>query len=121
MAKISMVDKIKAGLSQEENRKKPALQELEDKIKKANEVFRSDEPVQHIPKPRTRKDTFTIPDDDYKLIQKNIDRAMQLMKRVNKSEVVRLGLAALDKITNDELLSLIERIERLKVGRPRAN
>ena len=114
-----MIDKIKAGLSQEESAKKSTLQNLEQKIKRANEVFRDDDIVIAKPKSKIKKDTFTIPEDEYVLIQEMIDRSMKMMKRINKSEVVRLGLISLSKLKDDDLLKLIDRIERLKVGRPK--
>lgn len=114
-----MLDKIRTGLSQEESAKKPGVEALEEKIKRANEVFKGEEALVLQSKTKTKKDTFTIPEDEYILIQKVIERAMKLMKKINKSEVVRLGLTSLIKTKDDELLKMINQMERLRVGRPR--
>jgi hypothetical protein len=73
-------------------------------------------------KPMSRKkvirDSFTLPEDDYGKIADLKERCLGLAKNVTKSEIMRAGLYALEALSDDELLSRVERLEKVKTGRP---
>lgn len=63
------------------------------------------------------RDSFTMPGYDYALIE---DIKLKLMKKgslLNKGEILRAGLHALNEMTVEELLSLAQNIDKIKVGR----
>ena len=64
------------------------------------------------------RDSFTIPSDEYELISKLKDRCMKVGVGVNKSEILRAGLAALDSMQDRQLAEAFERLVRVKTGRP---
>jgi hypothetical protein len=64
------------------------------------------------------RDSFTIPSDEYDLISKLKKRCMKVGVGVNKSEILRAGLAALDSMQDRELAEAFERLARVKTGRP---
>ncbi|GAB6071619.1 hypothetical protein JCM30760_27170 [Thiomicrorhabdus hydrogeniphila] len=74
-------------------------------------------------KTKTIKDTFSFPEKDHQLINEIMDIFLKKGVRINKSEVVRVGLHAIMNMTHIEmevLLDITENIERVQVGRPKA-
>lgn len=63
------------------------------------------------------RDTFSMPPDDYELIDQLRTRAALLGHIVTKSEVIRAGLHALTELEGDELLKAITKPVRLQPGR----
>jgi len=63
------------------------------------------------------RDTFSMPRDDHTLIEQLRVRAAKEGRNTNKSEVIRAGLRALESISSDELITLLDRLERIKPGR----
>lgn len=66
---------------------------------------------------RIVRDSFTMPDNDHRLI-----RELQLVYAregilFNKGEVLRAGLHALKRLPPAELAAIAERIEHMKSGR----
>lgn len=74
--------------------------------------------AQPLKKPKSIKDTFTFPPDDHALIAELIERLLQQGINVNKSEVVRMGLAAMRGFDNKQLQHALGMIERVRTGRP---
>lgn len=64
------------------------------------------------------RDSFTMPEDDYNLIAGIRSRCLKAGVTVNKSEVIRAGLNALNEMSDKELLEIIERLAKVKTGRP---
>jgi ribosomal protein L13E len=64
------------------------------------------------------RDSFTIPETEYELISRIRKRCMKAGVGANKSEVLRAGLAALDRMPDGELARAFERLARVKTGRP---
>ena len=80
-------------------------------------------PVSDLVAPRDRKkvvrDTFSLPEGDYEKIARLRERFLTLAKNVNKSEVIRVGLHALEALDDQELLLLVEeKLVKVKPGRP---
>ena len=73
------------------------------------------------PKKRVIRDSFTLPECDYELIETLKSRYLSLAINVNKSELIRAGLHVLNQMSEPELLSVIENLIRVKTGRPPKN
>ena len=64
------------------------------------------------------RDSFTMPEDDYALIDKTQRRFMRLAIMLNKGEILRAGLHALEQLSNAELKEISVKVEKVKTGRP---
>jgi hypothetical protein len=64
------------------------------------------------------RDSFTMPGADYDAISRIKRRARHLDFDTNKSEILRAGLAVLDKMPDRELLKVFEGLTKVKPGRP---
>ena len=64
------------------------------------------------------RDSFTMPEDDYSLIAEIRNRCLKAGVTVSKSEAIRAGLNALNEMPDKELLAVIERLAKVKTGRP---
>lgn len=73
------------------------------------------------PPPKVVRDSFTMPEDDYALIQKTQDRAMDARFHVTKGEVLRAGLHALEALSDAQLINILRSVEKLKPGRRKGN
>lgn len=118
MAKKDMKSALGASLKAEE-------QAVRSRFEKADSVLGRQQkaPVrQEQPKPdgagKVIRDSFTIPSDEYELISRIKKRCMKAGVGVNKSEVLRAGLAALDAMPDRELTRMVQGLTRVKTGRP---
>jgi hypothetical protein len=64
------------------------------------------------------RDSFTMPEDDYNLIAEIRNRCLKAGVTVSKSEAIRAGLNALNEMSDKELLAVMERLAKVKTGRP---
>jgi hypothetical protein len=64
------------------------------------------------------RDSYTMPPSEYETISRVKKRCLKRGVVVNKSEVVRAGFAALDRMPDKELFELIEGLAKVKTGRP---
>jgi len=71
-----------------------------------------------VKKERVIRDSFTMPKPDYDLIAELKKRAIKLGLSATKSEIVRAGLHALRQLSDDRLSSAIEKLDKVKTGRP---
>ena len=79
------------------------------------------------PKPKAKpikrvqsiREIFSYSSDDATRLLRLIQRAARLGTLSNKSEVVRAGLIALDKMTDDQLATVLKTVPRMKPGRPK--
>jgi len=67
---------------------------------------------------QVKRDVFTFPISDLELIQELKLRCMKQGIEMNKSEIVRAGLHALEKMNIKELTQLASEVPKLKTGRP---
>lgn len=67
---------------------------------------------------RVIRDSFTLPTDDYELIATIRERCLDSRITINKSEVIRAGLHALNQMSNEELVAVVESLTKIKTGRP---
>ena len=64
------------------------------------------------------RDTFSMPENDYALIEEIRERLIKDHAIVrNKSEILRAGLKVLQTLNSGELLDAAEKVELLKPGR----
>ena len=64
------------------------------------------------------RDSFTMPQTDFELIDVLKQRALGFRHPVKKSELLRGGIAVLAALNDAELKAVMARIERIKTGRP---
>lgn len=65
------------------------------------------------------RDSFTMPDADFALIAVLKERALGAGRPAKKSELLRAGLQALAALDAKKLRVALERLEPIKVGRPK--
>jgi hypothetical protein len=78
-------------------------------------------PVPKQPAPiqeKVKRDTFSFPLSDYKRISEIQKDALLSAIQINKSEVVRAGLMALQSLSPDKRHKLLLSVEKIKPGRP---
>ncbi|WP_425252147.1 hypothetical protein ACPJXG_20265 [Janthinobacterium sp. NFX145] len=98
---------------------------LVDRFDKADSILlKATEPTMEL-RPSTRKssvvrDTFSMPLDDYALIEKlRLIANKEGRSSTSKSEVVRAGLQALGALSGQQLVQALSKLEKLAPGRKR--
>lgn len=116
-------DVLKSTITAEENmvQRKPLT--LEQKLATADKFSNatsSDEAVKTTASKtndRAVTKTFTFRQSDIDLLDNIIDRFFDIREKINKSEVLKLGLHVLSTMSNEELKEALGNIERLTPGR----
>ena len=72
-------------------------------------------------KPKLVRDSFTMPKDEYQVIDALKRRALGLEKQVRKSELLRAGIQALAAMNDRAFLKAVSEVPTLKTGRPKAD
>ena len=72
-------------------------------------------------KPKLVRDSFTMPKDEYQVLDALKRRALGLEKQVRKSELLRAGIQALAVMSDRAFLKAVGEIPTLKTGRPKAD
>lgn len=65
------------------------------------------------------RDSFTMPQTDYDLIAALKQKALKAGLHVKKSELLRIGLQTLSKLSAAQLKTAISGLEKIKTGRPK--
>ena len=73
------------------------------------------------PKPKLVRDSFTIPKNEYQVLDALKQRALGLEQPVRKSELLRAGIQALGAMNDRALLAAVGAVPTLKTGRPKAD
>lgn len=92
----------KAASASRRSEEKPAKKEKQKKVKMV-------------------RDSFNMPEFDYAKIAELKKKCLAAGVHVKKSELLRLGLTHLSKLSNTALLRSVKQIERIKTGRPAKN
>ncbi len=73
------------------------------------------------PKVRARlvRDGFTMPETDFALIATLKSRALEARREAKKSELLRAGLRALAALDSKALVATLNKLEPVKIGRPK--
>lgn len=72
-------------------------------------------------KPKLVRDSFTIPKDEYAVIEALKLRAVGLAHPAKKSEILRAGLKALAGLSDTALRNALKAVPAIKTGRPKAD
>jgi hypothetical protein len=64
------------------------------------------------------RDTFTFPPSDHQRIKAIVQEGLQSALSINKSEVIRAGLIALQELPADKRRALLASVEKMQPGRP---
>ena len=70
-------------------------------------------------KPKLVRDSFTIPKDEYAVLEGLKARALGLGQHVRKSELLRAGIQALGAMDDRAFLAAAGAVPTLKTGRPK--
>lgn len=103
---------------------KAETQKVQDRFALAEQLLESEsvpkisEPEKQKKQKRVVRDSFTLPGDDYELITTIRERCLDSRVTINKSEVIRAGLHALNEMSETELLATVESLTKIKTGRP---
>jgi hypothetical protein len=65
------------------------------------------------------RDSFTIPKDEYVVLDELKERAARLVRPVKKGELLRAGIAALKAMPDRSFLAALSAVPSLKPGRPK--
>lgn len=99
-------------------------QKVQDRFAIAEQLLEAESISQQseLEKPKKPKqvirDSFTLPTDDYELITTIRERCLDNRVTINKSEVIRAGLHALNQMSDEELLTVVDSLTKIKTGRP---
>ena len=72
-----------------------------------------------VKKPKLVRDSFTIPKDEYVVIDSLKLRAGKLGQPVKKSELLRAGVKALSAMTDIQFKAALSNVPTIKTGRPK--
>lgn len=71
------------------------------------------------PKVKVVRDSFTMPQNEYKKIAEIKAICLKAKMHVKKSEVLRGGLKVLSKLSSTQLKKVLGDMEKIKTGRPK--
>ncbi|MHB1666985.1 MAG: hypothetical protein ACYCSR_13790 [Thiomonas sp.] len=71
------------------------------------------------PKLKLVRDSFTIPRNEYAVLDALKDRLVDVKRPAKKSEVLRAGIALLATLSDVALLAALEAVPAIKTGRPK--
>ncbi len=100
--------------------KKPAAKLAAPKTPKAAPEVTKTAKDSKAKKPKLVRDSFTIPKDEYAVIEALKQRAATLAQPVKKSELLRAGLKTLAGLSDTALRSALQSVPSIKTGRPKA-
>ena len=120
--KKSFSDSLKKSLAAEQKAVQAKQTSVNNRIAKAELAF---EEIKETRKPSTQKkeriikDTFTMPESDYVLLEKCKDRALDYRIVMNKSEAIRAGLIQLNNLSGENFIKAIKLVKKVHIGRPK--
>ena len=74
-----------------------------------------------VKKPKLVRDSFTIPKDEYVVIDSLKVRAGKLGQAVKKSELLRAGVKALAAMSDIQFKAALSNVPTIKTGRPKSS
>ncbi len=116
---------VKAPLAKSPAAKKPTVKKTA--VKKAPVKAAAPKPVKavkvakpaKVKKPKLVRDSFTIPKDEYVVIDSLKLRAGKLGQSVKKSELLRAGVKALAAMSDIQFKAALSNVPTIKTGRPK--
>ena len=97
---------------------KPAAAAKPAKAPKAPKAFK---PAKVAKAPKVVRDSFTMPQSDFDIIDRIKLRAIEWKQPVKKSEVLRAALHALEALSDAKVRALLTGLAPIKKGRPKAD
>jgi len=80
---------------------------------------KAEKPVK-VKKPKLVRDSFTMPKDEYQVIETLKTRGNALGHPVKKSELLRAGIKALAAMTDIQFKATLSNVPTIKTGRPKS-
>jgi hypothetical protein len=74
--------------------------------------------VRVVPIEKVIRDSFTMLSTDYEKIGQLRAKCLKIGRSVTRSEIIRAGLHALERLSTENLREVIESLEKVKMGRP---
>lgn len=119
-AMLARADQANKGRKSPAPGAKAVKAERADKPEEASKPVKPDKAVKiHKPRKALVRDSFTMPEADFALIAALKERALGAGRPAKKSELLRAGLQALAALDVKKLRAALERLETIKVGRPK--
>lgn len=109
---------------------KPAMP-VQEKPKKSKKIVEANKPVPvqksveadkpaKVKKAKLVRDSFTIPKDEYLIIDNLKQRSAKLGQPMKKSELLRAGIKVLNSLDDGLLKQALDAVPAIKTGRPKA-
>ena len=100
---------------------KPAAAKVAPTSAKSKQKPVADTGPAEVAKPHVKlvRDSFTMPREDWDLIQYLKERTLAFKRPTKKSELLRAGLQALVGLSDAKLQAALEKLTPLKAGRPK--
>jgi hypothetical protein len=89
-------------------------------LTKAAQAVKTVKPAK-VKKPKLVRDSFTIPKDEYVVIESLKTRAGKLGQAVKKSELLRAGVKALAAMSDIQFKVALSNVPTIKTGRPKSS
>lgn len=102
----SLAKGMKKGVSEEEER-------AQDRFERADKQLGG-----YGERTKVVRDTFSFPPQEHAQLKALMERMPALYRRTTRSELVRAGVMLLADLDDDDLAEVLDRVERLKTGRP---
>ena len=99
---------------------KAPIKVAEPKPTKPAQPVKSIKPTK-LKKPKLVRDSFTIPKDEYVVIDSLKVRAGKLGQAVKKSELLRAGVKALAAMSDIQFKAALNNVPTIKTGRPKSS
>jgi hypothetical protein len=102
--------------------KKPVAKKapVKSAVTKTTQAVKTVKPVKP-KKPKLVRDSFTIPKDEYVVIEGLKTRAGKLGQAVKKSELLRAGVKALAAMSDIQFKAALSNVPTIKTGRPKGS
>jgi hypothetical protein len=102
--------------------KTPAAKKVAKAVETVNTVVKpaAVKPIKPAKPVKVVRDSFTMPDADFAIIDRIKLRAIEWKQPVKKSEVLRAALHALDALSDAKVKALLADLVPIKKGRPKA-
>jgi len=120
-----MSKSIKAALNKSMNSERAAVEERFSRAEaligdeRKTDIRRAARVAAGDGRPKVIRDSFTLPEDDYRLIAQLKGECLSMGIQVTKGELVRAGLKVLAAMRPEQLRKAVEAVERVKTGRPK--
>ncbi len=96
--------------------RKPAAKKSVETIAPSKSIWATVEPLKRI---KLVRDRFTMPREDFDRIARLKIRAIDFKRPAKKSELLRAGIQALERLDDASLHAALSALQAIKTGRPK--